>query len=302
MDQNPAAPDLPKPAGTPSRPVAGVIWMILTGLCFVAVTASVKMVGDHVPAAQSAFLRYVLGLVFLIPMWPAIRAARLDRGTWMMFSLRGVAHSIAVILWFFAMTRIPIADVTALNYLNPIYVIVLAVLFLGERIGPWRIGAIAASFIGTLIIVRPGFREVDIGHVAMLFTAVMMAISYFLAKILTSRASPAAVVFMLSTIVPAILAPFAWFVWVPVSWVDLGWLFLTATFATAGHFTMTLAFRAAPLAVTQPVTFLQLIWATLLGVLVFNEPVDLYVMMGGTMIISAIIIVTWRESRRTRSP
>lgn len=61
-----------------SRPLVGVAWMILTGLCFVAVTASVKMVGTEVPAAQSAFLRYALGLIFLIPMWPAVRAARLE--------------------------------------------------------------------------------------------------------------------------------------------------------------------------------------------------------------------------------
>ena len=114
----------------------GVVWMIVTGLCFVAVTASVKMVGTEVPAPQSAFLRYALGLVFLIPMWPAVRAATLDRKTWGLFGLRGLCHSVAVILWFYAMARIPIADVTALNYLKPIYVMLLAVVFLKERIGP----------------------------------------------------------------------------------------------------------------------------------------------------------------------
>ncbi|NKX43487.1 DMT family transporter [Roseibacterium sp. KMU-115] len=274
--------------------------MILTGLCFVAVTASVKMVGTEVPAPQSAFLRYALGLVFLIPMWPAMRAARLDRGTWVLFGLRGVCHSAAVILWFYAMTRIPIADVTALNYLNPIYVMLLAVLFLGERLGPWRIGAVGVAFLGTLVIVRPGFREIDVGHIAMLFTAAAMAGSYFMAKLLSGRARPQVVVFMLSAIVPVVLLPYAVAVWVPVSWEQLGWLFLTACFATAGHYTMTLAFTAAPLTVTQPVTFLQLVWATLLGVVVFGEAADGFVMLGGAMIIAAISVVTWREARRKR--
>jgi len=278
------------------------MWMIATGLCFVAVTATVKMVGTEVPAAQSAFLRYALGLMFLIPMWPAVRAARLDRRTWGLFGLRGVFHAIAVILWFYSMTRIPIADVTALNYLNPIYVMILAVLFLGERLGPWRIGAVAAAFLGTLIIVRPGFREIDLGHIAMLFTAVAMAASYFMAKFLTGKAKPQVVVFMLSVIVPVILLPFALAVWVPIGWDALGWLFLTASLATAGHYTMTLAFAAAPLAVTQPVTFLQLIWATLLGVLVFDEAADGFVMLGGALIIAAICGVTWRETRRKPPP
>jgi len=296
-----ASTSSPETAPKAQRPLMGVIWMIITGLCFVAVTASVKMVGDDVPATQSAFLRYALGLVFLIPMWPAMRAATLDRRAWTLFTLRGLAHSVAVILWFFAMARIPIADVTALNYLNPIYVILLAVVLLDERLGPWRIGAVAVAFLGTLVIVRPGFREVDIGHMAMLFTAVAMATSYFLAKILSARASAPVVVFMLSVIVPVVLAPFAWVVWVPIGWGDLFWLFLTAVFATAGHYTMTLAFGAAPLTVTQPVTFLQLVWATLLGVLVFGEPVDGFVILGGAMIITAISIVTWREAMHARA-
>ncbi|MBF9058536.1 EamA family transporter [Rhodobacterales bacterium HKCCSP123] len=290
-----------KPATDPAgRPIAGVVWMIVTGLCFVAVTASVKMVGTEVPAPQSAFLRYALGLVFLIPMWPAVRAATLDRQTLGLFGLRGLCHSVAVILWFYAMARIPIADVTALNYLNPIYVMLLAVVLLKERIGPWRIGAVVVGFLGTLVIVRPGFREVDIGHVAMLFTAAFMAGSYFMTKLLADRAKPQVVVFMLSVVVPVVLAPVAWAVWVPIGLTELGWLALTAAFATAGHYTMTLAFAAAPLTVTQPVTFLQLVWATLLGVVIFGEPADIYVMLGGAMIIAAITLVTWREARRKR--
>jgi drug/metabolite transporter (DMT)-like permease len=300
MASRPDAPSLAHVPTPATQPLAGMIWMIVTGLCFVAVTASVKMVGTEVPAGQSAFLRYALGLVFLIPMWPAVRAATLDRRTWGLFGLRGLCHSVAVILWFFAMARIPIADVTALNYLNPIYVMLLAVLLLKERLGPWRIGAVGAAFLGTLVIVRPGFREIDIGHLAMLFTAVFMAGSYFMAKVLSGRARPEVVVFMLSVVVPVVLLPYALAVWVPIGWRELGWLMLTAVFATAGHYAMTLAFTKAPLTVTQPVTFLQLIWATLLGVLVFGEPADVFVMLGGAMIIASISIVTWREARRRK--
>jgi len=91
--------------------------MVLTGLNFVAVTALVKHVGDDVPAAQGAFVRYFLGLVFLIPMIRPILAAHLTRRQMKLFVGRGVVHTVAVILWFFAMARIPIADVTAMNYL-----------------------------------------------------------------------------------------------------------------------------------------------------------------------------------------
>ena len=277
---HPAATALPKAAAPGQSPGWGVFWMLATGLCFVAVTACVKIVGDAMPAIQAGFLRYALGLAFILPMIPALRCADWSRDLAQLLSARAVCHAVAGALWFYAMTRIPIADVTALNYLNPVYVIILAVIFLGERLGPWRIGGVVVALVGTFVIIRPGFREIDIGHISMLFTAVFMAGSYFLAKLASARTSAQVVVATLSLIVPVVLLVPAIFVWVPVSWANLGWLFLCASFATLGHYTMTLAFRAAPLTVTQPVSFLQLVWATALGVLVFSEPVDSFVLIG----------------------
>jgi len=287
------APPPDKPA---QRPVWGVIWMLVTGLCFVAVTATVKVVGHGVPPAQAAFLRYVLGLVFILPMIPAMRRTVLSRRALGLFGLRGAAHSIGVILWFYAMTQIPIAEVTAMNYLAPVYVSVLAVVVLGERMALRRIMAVVVALTGALVILRPGFRELDPGHIAMLFTALTFAVGYLIAKIMADEVPAPVVVFMLSVTVTIGLAPFAYMVWVPVGWRELGLLFLTAVFATAGHYTMTLAFSAAPLTVTQPVTFLQLVWATLLGVLVFGEAVDVFVVIGGTLIIGAVSFITWREA------
>lgn len=274
----------------------GVFWMLITGVCFVAVTASVKLVGDTVPPAQAAFLRYVLGLGFLIPMIPAMRRTRLSRRALGLFSIRGIAHTAGVVCWFYAMTRIPIAEVTAMNYLNPVYVSVLAVFVLGERMAFRRATAVVVALIGALVILRPGFRELDPGHIAMLFTALVFAVGYLIAKIMVDEVPATVVVFMLSITVTIGLAPFAWWVWVPVGPRELALLFLTAVFATAGHFTMTLAFSAAPLTVTQPVTFLQLVWATLLGLVVFSEPVDAFVILGGTLIIGAVSFMTWREA------
>ncbi|MFZ7090077.1 DMT family transporter [Primorskyibacter sp. 2E233] len=278
------------------RPGLGIFWMMFTGLCFVAVTALVKTLGGRVPAAESAFLRYLLGLVFLIPMWPSIRTAKMTPRLWKLFTLRGVVHSVGVAMWFYAMTRIPIAEVTALNYLNPVYVTILAVFFLGEKLALRRIAAIAAALVGALIILRPGFRELDAGHIAMLGTAFVFSISYLLAKIFSSEVNAAVVVGMLSVTVTIGLAPMAFAVWVWPSWGDLGILFGVACFATAGHYTMTLAFAAAPITVTQPITFLQLVWSVLLGALFFGEPADPWVIAGGALILGAVVFITWREA------
>ncbi len=288
-----------------NRPLAGIFWMIVTGLNFVAVTAIVKHVGAALPAAESAFLRYVLGLVFLVPMIRPILAARLTGRQLRLFVLRGAAHAVGVMLWFFAMTRITIAEVTAMNYMAPIYVSIGAALFLGERIASRRILAIGVAFLGAMLILRPGLRELSPGHLAMLVVAVVFGVSYLLAKLLSAEVGAPVIVGMLSLTVAVGIAPFAAWVWVTPTPAQLGWMFLVACFATAGHYTMTLAFAAAPVTVTQPVTFLQLVWAVLLGWAAFGEAPDVWVLAGGGLILSAISFITWREHvlrRRSVTP
>jgi drug/metabolite transporter (DMT)-like permease len=289
----------------PVRPVLGVFWMVVTGLLFVGVTALVKYLGPGIPAPEAAFLRYAIGLVFLIPLIRPILATQLSRRQLGLFTLRGLSHSIGVALWFYAMARIPIADVTAMNYLAPIYVTLGAALFLGEKLATRRVIAVIIGLLGALIILRPGFREVGSGHLAMLGAAVVFGASYLLAKLLTDETNAAIVVGMLSIWVTVGLAPMAIAVWVPPSLEALAILTLVALLATAGHYTMTLAFAVAPVTVTQPVTFLQLVWAVALGALFFDEGVDIWVVVGGLVILGSVTFITWREAvlkRRVITP
>ena len=280
--------------------MAGVLWMLLSGVNLVGVTAVVKHVGSDLPSSQAAFLRYVLGLVFLVPWIPSLVRVRLDRRALYLFAGRGAAHTFAVLLWFYAMARIPIAEVTAMNYLSPIYVTLGAVVFLGEKLAIRRIMAIVVAFIGVLIILRPGARELSDGHIAMLGTALMFAVSFLITKRVVELTSPSVVVAMLSITVTIGLAPFAYAVWIPPTTEQLAWMLLVAAFATAAHYCMTRAFEAAPLSVTQPVGFLQLLWATLLGWLVFGEGVDVWVVVGGGIILASVSFITWREAQLKR--
>lgn len=283
-----------------ARPVLGVFWMVVTGLLFVGVTALVKYLGPVIPAPEAAFLRYAIGLVFLIPLIRPMLRTSLSRRQWGLFTLRGLAHSLGVALWFYAMARIPIADVTAMNYLAPIYVTLGAAFFLGEKLAARRVMAVVVALIGALIILRPGFREVGSGHLAMLGAAVVFGASYLLAKLLTDETNAAIVVGMLSIWVTVGLAPMAIAVWVPPSPKALVVLTMVALLATAGHYTMTLAFAAAPVTVTQPVSFLQLVWAVALGALFFDEGVDIWVVVGGLVILGSVTFITWREAMLKR--
>ncbi|EAQ02740.1 membrane protein, putative [Pseudooceanicola batsensis HTCC2597] len=278
------------------RPVEGILWTFGAGLLFVGVNVLVKFLGPVVPATEMAFLRYALGLVLLVPAIRQIMRLRLTGRQWGLFALRGALHAVGVALWFYAMATIPLADVTAMNYLSPIYVTIGAALFMGEKLAARRIIAVVVGLVGALVILRPGFREISEGHVAMMIAALVFAGSYLLAKHLTDATDPIAVITMLSVWVTVGLIPLAAPVWVTPTWFQIVMLFVTAAFATLGHYLMTLGFRAAPITVTQPVTFLQLVWAVALGVLLFDEPVDPFVILGGLMIIGAISFITWREA------
>jgi drug/metabolite transporter (DMT)-like permease len=282
------------------KPVEGVMWMLASGLSFVGVTGLVRWLGTDLPAAQGAFLRFAFGVMFLLPTLGPVLRGGFAPGAMRLFALRGAVHTVAVICWFYAMARLPVAEVTAIGYLNPVLVTVGAAVFLGEKLAMRRILAVCVAILGALVILRPGMREVTDGHLAQVAAAFGFAGSYLVAKRLSGMASAGAVVAMMSLMVTLGLAPFALAVWVPVTPVQLVALAGVAAFATSGHYCMTRAFAVAPLTVTQPVTFLQLLWATLLGYVVFHETVDIWVLAGGGVIIAAVSYITWREAMLNR--
>jgi drug/metabolite transporter (DMT)-like permease len=288
-----------------AKPAIAVTWMVCSGLAFVGVTGIVRSLGTDLPAAQSAFLRFGWGVVFLLPALVTILRAGIEPALWRVLIGRGAIHTLAVTCWFYAMARIPVAEVTAIGFLNPVLVTLGAALLFGEKLAFRRIAAVLLAICGALIVVRPGLREVSPGHLAQIAAAFFFAGSYLFAKRLSREMGAGAVVALLSLLVTVGLAPVAAYVWVPVSGPQLLLLAGVAGFATLGHYCMTRAFSAAPMAVTQPVVFLQLVWATLLGALVFGEGVDVFVLLGGGVIIGSVSYITWRESvlkRRRQTP
>jgi drug/metabolite transporter (DMT)-like permease len=274
--------------------------MLASGLFFVVVTGIVRYLGTDLPAAQSAFLRFGWGVVFLAPSLVTLWRVGLPAGLGLAIAYRGAIHTVAVVLWFYAMARIPVAEVTAIGYLNPVCVTLGAALLFGEKLAARRLITIGVALLGALIVLRPGLREIEPGHWAQLAAAFSFAGSYLFAKSLSGKMPAGAIVGILSVTVTLGLLPFAIWVWVPITAAQVGWLAVVAAAATAGHYCMTLAFAVAPISVTQPVVFLQLIWATMLGYFAFGESVDPYVLLGGAVIIGAVSYITWREAQMKR--
>ncbi len=278
----------------------GIFWMVVTTFLFVSVTVVVRYLGTEVPTGQAAFVRFVFGTIIILPLvyrnWNGLPG----RSSMLLFGARGFAHGIGFILWFYAMARIPVADVTAIGYLAPIFVTVGAVFFLKETLHFRRIAGVVVGFIGAIIIIRPGFEEVSIGQIAQVVNAPLMAASFLIAKKLTEKEEPAMIVGMLSICCTIVLLPAALLQWRPLTLEEYGFLAAAAFFATMGHYTVTKAFSYAPITLIQPIGFVQLIWAVILGMILFGEPMDPFVILGGGMVVAAASYISHREIRASR--
>ncbi len=274
--------------------------MILTGVLFVCVTGIVRHLGSALPAVEAAFLRYLIGLVMISPALLRLIHHKPSAANMKFYAFRGIVHGFAVMLWFYAMARIPIAEVTAIGYVAPIFVTLGAAFFLREKMHARRILGVVAGFIGALVILRPGFEAINLGQLAQLAAAPLFATSFIMAKKMTDKSDPAVIVAMLSLFCTLTLLPGAILQWRAPSVDEIFWLTLTAFFATVGHYTITQAFKAAPITVTQPFAFLQLVWAAALGMAVFNEPLDAYVLLGGGIIVAAATYISHREAVAAR--
>tara|TARA_Y100000385_G_scaffold87105_1_gene89618 strand:+ start:992 stop:1849 length:858 start_codon:yes stop_codon:yes gene_type:complete len=269
--------------------------MVLTTILFVGVTATVRYLEGEVPAPQAAFLRYAIGTLLLTPSLITLIKVKPNKPLMNKFLLRGLVHSFGVTLWFYAMSVMPVAEVTAIGFLTYIFVSIGACIFLKEKLHKHRITAVIISFVGALIILRPGFKVIESGQFGMLMATVVFTASYLIAKIVSKERSSSEIVAMLSVFTTIFLIPSAIYSWEPISLEALLILTFTALIATIGHITMTQAIKAAPMVVTQPILFLQLVWASMVGLFLFDEQFDLYVIIGGTVIMICVCYVSYRE-------
>ncbi len=309
-DLDPKPLSLRVPREEAKNSARGIGWMVLTGLLFVCVTGVVRHLGSDMSAYQAAFLRYAFGLLIMAPVLVRIvmkgqggspgERKRLPAKTHLHL-LRGIVHGTGVMLWFYAMARIPIAEVTALGYTAPIWTTLMAVVFLHEKIAARRIAAVVIGFIGVMIILRPGLQEVSFGQLAQVLAAPLFAVSFVCAKKLTEDFTNGEIVASLTILVTLTLLPPAIMTWRAPSLDELFWLFITAALATAGHYTLAQAFRQMELTVAQPVSFLQLVWATLIGYFIFAEEPDFWTWVGAGVIVVSATYIAHREAQAARN-
>ncbi|MBL4917188.1 DMT family transporter [Szabonella alba] len=284
----------------PYRPLAAGLWMIGSVISFSAVAVAGRAVSHVHDTFEIMTWRSLVSLVILLAMMAAtgrfreIRKARLGRHV-----VRNITHFTGQNLWFLALTLIPLAQVFALEFTSPIWVVLMAPLFLGERLTAAKIAAAAIGFSGTLIVARPDFGTLDIGVLAAAGAAFCFAATNVMTKTLTRHESIYSILFWLTSmqlVLGLLSSGYDGAMTLPTAETALP-LVVIGMLGLSAHFCLTMALSLAPASVAIPVDFIRLPLAALLGWLLYAETVGWNVWLGGAMIIGAVWISLRAGSR-----
>ena len=285
------------------RPIAGVALRLVTALLLATMFALVKLASTRgVNIVETLFYRQcgsalcAVGLVAAGPGFASLRSRRIGAHVGRM-----ALGMVAMALNFLAMIMLPLAEATAIGFSVPIFSTVLAAIVLAEPTGKWRWGAVAAGFLGVLLIVQPGSGEVpllgaSVALVAALLTASVTVVIRQLGK--TELASTTVFWFAASSLVP-LAVMMMWFASShdPMTWAILAGLALAGGLA---QLTLTGSLRLAQVALVMPMDYTSLVWAVLLGAFLFAEVPTPWIWVGAPIIIASGLVIVWREHRLAR--
>lgn len=278
--------------------VAGVFWMCMATLLSSVAGGLVRELAGQVPTIELVFFRNVIALLMLSP-WMfrqprgTLRTTRLP-----LYGLRVLFAYLAMVMLFYALGQMPIADVYALQYTIPLFTIVLAVLILKQHADIHSWSACLVGFAGALVVMRPGIVEITVASVCALLAASMSAGSNTTIKLLSKTDGPA----VITTYTNLLMMPLAFipllFVWVTPTWGNAPLILGVGVASASGGYCFTRAVASADARVVQPFQFSRMIFATAIGYLMFAEFPDIWTWVGSAIIFVSSYYLVLQESKR----
>ena len=278
----------------------GIGGIVAAGLLFSISHALIKLEGSTYPLVQLMFFRGAFALVPLIPFFWREGTDVLKTRRPGLHAIRCMAGISSMLAFFYALTVLPLADVTAINFTMPLFVTALSVPLLRERVGWRRWTAVLVGFSGILLMVRPGASVLDTAILLALASAVGYAIAVICMRQLGATDSSATTTFYFtisSAVAGAVLLPFWWVDPTPTGWLVL---ILVGLIGGTAQLLMTTGYRLAPAGVAAPFDYVSMIWATLLGFLLWNDIPTVGVLVGAALVIGSGLFILYREHRVLR--
>lgn len=283
-----------------NKPLA-IALILITTLIFALSDAVAKLMVARISPIEVSWIRSVVVMVITLP----IVYARIGRQVFapqhpMRQILRGAAVLGSSLLYLTGLTYLPLADASAINFIWPVLITVLSVIFLGEKVGLRRWGATVLGFIGMLIIIRPGSSAFQTAAIYPIGAAVMWAFASLMTRGMTSTDPPETTIFWSALVMlvgTTITLPYFW---TTPGWYEIGLGVFVGVGSAVAHALIVFAFERASAATLAPFAYLQLVWATMLGYLMFSTIPDRWILTGSVLIVISGIYTAHRERVRAK--
>ena len=281
----------------------GIALILISTLAFTLMSALIRSLGERIPLGEIVFSRSLFGLIPLILMlqW----RGELRQAFMLHKPIRHVTRAVAGIGSMFcnfgALSRIPLADATAINFVTPLFNVALAAIFLGEKVRRFRWAAVAVGFAGVILMLSPHLGQGEwssaaaYGALLALSGAFLVSAAMTQVRQLAATETTASLVFsftVLSTLTGLVAMLWGWEV--PSKW-DAMILVLTGIFGGIGQITVTESYRHAGAGTVAPFAYTSMIYSIILGYAFFGEVPELVVMLGATIVVFAGLFVLYRE-------
>ena len=289
---------------TQSQPLRAALWMIGAIVSFTSMAVAGRSLASELDTFEIMLYRSLIGVgIVLIAGGMAGTLAQINRTSFGLHLVRNISHFIGQNLWFFALTVIPLAQVFALEFTSPIWAIFLAVIVLGEKLTKTRLLTAALGFVGILIITRPWATSLSPGVIAAALAAIGFAGSAVFTRLLTRTQTITCILFWLTamqSVFGLVTAGYDGDIAVPSS-SSIPWIILISVAGLVAHFSLTKALSLAPAAIVMPVDFTRLPVIVIVGILLYNEPLESVVIIGAIIIFAANYLNILSETRKNRA-
>jgi drug/metabolite transporter (DMT)-like permease len=287
-----------------SQPLKALAWMIGAAVSFTAMAVAGRELQAGMNTFEVMLYRSVIGFAVVAAVIACSRSgfAQVRTRHWPLHLKRNAFHFTGQNLWFFAVAQIPLSQLVALEFTNPLWVALLAPFLLGERLTAARLFAALIGFAGVIVVAEPGVSPFEIGHAAALVAAVFFALNSIFTREIMGHDGVLCVLFwmtLLQALAGLVLAlpggiP-------PPTGSNLPWMLVVGITGLSAHYCLTAALGFAPVTIVAPMDFMRLPFVAVTGMLLYGETIHMTVLFGAVLIIGGNFVNLWSGSDRARN-
>ena len=279
-----------------TKNVKGIILALVASFCAVLMSVFLKFAQEDANVFSVGFMRFFFGFLLILPFIIKSKFKIYNTDNFKFHITRSIINVPMMILGFAALMYIPLDQIKAIGFLSPILVVILSVIFLKERIYLIRTFSLILGFIGVIIILRPGIIEISIGAYMVLTSTLLWSTVIIITKYMSKSDSPMTIITYQYTFVSIFTLPLAIVYWSSLSLSSVFYSLMAAIVGTVLHLCINTSYKLASLTILQPIWFSQLLWATIFSLILFNESVDYFTYIGGSLVFISVLIITYREN------